>query len=56
MNRYRILKVLGDGSFGTVMEAQNQETDEKVPSFSLASGTADRSFSDIKPNTSHNKK
>jgi protein kinase len=38
MNRYRILKVLGDGSFGTVMAAQNQETDENVTR--LASLTA----------------
>ena len=30
MNRYRVLKVLGDGSFGTVLEAQNSENNERV--------------------------
>lgn len=30
MNRYRVLKTLGDGSFGTVLEAQNTETNERV--------------------------
>jgi serine/threonine protein kinase len=30
MNKYRIIKQLGDGSFGTVMEGEHQETREKV--------------------------
>ena len=30
MNRYNTLRVLGDGSFGTVLEAINTETNEKV--------------------------
>ena len=32
MNRYRIITTLGDGSFGTVLEAQNTENHEKVNS------------------------
>jgi hypothetical protein len=30
MNRYKTLRVLGDGSFGTVLEAIYLETNEKV--------------------------
>ncbi|KAI8925326.1 kinase-like domain-containing protein [Entophlyctis helioformis] len=30
MNKYRIVKELGDGSFGTVLEAENLENGEKV--------------------------
>ena len=30
MNKYNIIKQLGDGSFGSVLQAQNIETHEKV--------------------------
>jgi serine/threonine protein kinase len=30
MNKYKIIRQLGDGSFGTVMEGENQETRERV--------------------------
>jgi serine/threonine protein kinase len=30
MNKYRIVRQLGDGSFGTVMEGENQDTRERV--------------------------
>lgn len=30
MNKYKIVKTLGEGSFGSVFEAQNLKTKEKV--------------------------
>ena len=30
MNKYQTIRQLGDGSFGTVLEAQNIENGEKV--------------------------